>query len=144
MELREEPSKSSIYPAKPMAFASYDDEPPSYVNDLPHRARDQYPRTRARDDNWGNPSAVPLVYTPTSNRGLDFDSGIPSPERPLRPNRRDDLELGGDTRPPISQVSLPTTNRPARKSSGGKSAKNWLRNIRSPIGKLRLYDPLAY
>ena len=143
MELREEPrqfvesSLSYGYPTKPMAFASDDDEPPAYMNDLPHRGHDYPSRTRTRDGNWRNSPAIPSVYSPQSPqsvRGRDFD--IQTVELPLRPNRRDDQEFarGPST---ASQVFLPisTPNRPRRKSSGGNSSKNWFRNIRSPIGK---------
>lgn len=147
MELREEPrqlvtSTESIFPTKGMAFASdYDDEPPAYVTDFSVRGRDQPPRPRPRDGNGrshGLPHVV-SIYTPPPSRGRDFNSNPRTTEPPLRPNRRDDLESGGDGHWPTSQVMLPASAnnkpKPRRGSSGANSAKSWFKNIRSPIGE---------
>lgn len=138
IELREEPrqfivsSQSSVYPTKSMTFASDDDEPPAYINELPHRTRDQFSRTRSlRDNNWRNLNGVSL--------GRDHGLHVQTTEIPLRPNRRENPEFGRENTSPVSQVMLPipASNKPKRaKSSGGNSSKhNWLRNIKSPIGE---------
>jgi len=147
MELRQDPrqfvisTQSSMFPTKSKAFASDDDDPPAYVNDsLPPR-RDQYSRTRVRDGNGLNLLPVASVYSPPPSRGRDFAS-VRTTEVPLRPNRRDDIELGVENRSPTTQVLLPTSanHKPRRQgSSGGHSGKNWLRNIKSPIGEPHVY-----
>jgi len=142
MELRREPrhfitsTHSSTYPSKSMAFAS-DDDPPAYIND-PLR-RDYYSRTRARD---GGLSILPIasVYASSPSRMEELNPTVRTTEPPpLRPNRRDDNELGVDSRSPTTQVLLPiSANHKLSRhggSSGGFSGKNWLRNIKSPIGE---------
>lgn len=143
-EPRQEPrqfvtsTQSSMFPSKSMAFASDDDDPPAYITDSHPLRRDQHPRTRVRD---GNLLPVASVYTPPPSRGRDYNSNVRKtepPPPPLRPNRRGDMELGVDNRPPTSQVLLPISanHRPRRLgSSGGHSGKHWLRNIKSPIGE---------
>jgi len=143
MELREEPrqlvatSQSSAYPAKTAQFASDDDEPPAYMNDPPHRTRDQYSRTRGlQDGNWRGFSGTPF-YSPSPPRDRDLSPSIQiAAGMPLRPNRRDDTDFGREGLSLTSQVLLPVSanKRPSRsKSNGGSSTKHWLRNIKSPI-----------
>lgn len=147
MELREEPRhfitsyQSSMYPTKAMTFASDDDAPPAYANDLLPRAHDQYSRTHMpRDSSWRNPNTIRSVYSPPPSRNRDYNPHDPTAavaEVPLRPNRRADPEFGGEGLSPASQVPLPAAanNRPKRtKSSDKNSGKNWLKNFKSPIG----------
>ena len=147
IELREEPrqfivsSQSSDYPTKSMAFASDDDEPPAYINDLPHHTRDQFSRTRSQQDgDWRNLNAASPVYSLSPSLGCDRSLYAQTAEVPLRPNRRRDPEFGRENASPVSRVLLPVSasiKRPRRaKSSGGNSGKhNWLKNIKSPIGE---------
>ncbi|KAF9645884.1 hypothetical protein BDM02DRAFT_392008 [Thelephora ganbajun] len=151
VELREEPrqfivsSQSSVYPTKAMAFASDDDEPPAYINDLPRRTRDHYSRTRTpRDGTRRNLNGIPSVYSPPPSRGRDFgahaQTTTATTEIPLRPNRREDPEFGREEASPTSRVLLPVSanSKPKRtKSSAGNPAKNWLRNIKSPIDMIQ-------
>ena len=149
VELREEPrifiasSHSSMYPTKGMAFAFDEDEPPAYIGDHPTRSRDRYSRTHARDGSWRNLPPAPAVYSPPPPRGRDFNPNIQTTELPLRPNRRDDAEFGSENRSPISQVSLlpisATNGSTWVKGGGGSPGKNWLKNIKSPIGESRVY-----
>ena len=148
MELRQDPrqfitsTESSMFPSKAKAFASDDDDPPAYINDsLPPR-RDQYSRTRVLDGNRLNLLPVASIYSPPPSHGRDLASNVRTTEPPLRPNRRDDLELGVENRSPTTQVLLPTSaNHKSRRqgSSGGYSGKHWLRNIKSPIGEPHAY-----
>ncbi|KAF9785071.1 hypothetical protein BJ322DRAFT_1005807 [Thelephora terrestris] len=145
MDLREEPrryiaSQSSMSPMSPtspkaMVFTSEEDEPPLYFNNFPPRALDQPSLSRIdRDSNWRNFNRV-RSPSPSFSR----DSSPPpmmTKEIPLRPNRREDIEFGReDFYTP--QVLLSDTKPRRKKSSGGDSGKNWLKNIRSPIGELR-------
>lgn len=141
IELREEPRLLiTSHPTKAMVFASDDDEPPAYITDTPYRTRDQHPRVHApRGGNWRAVNGTPSVYSPPPSTGHDSSGQQTTKEIPLRPNRRESPELGRETFSPTSQVLLPASasNRPRRKkSSGGNSAKNWLKNIKSPIGEL--------
>jgi hypothetical protein len=128
-----------MYPTKAMTPASDDDEPAAYMNDLPIR----YSRTRARDANWRNPPTVRSGYSPPPSRGRDITPNFETTtEVPLRPNRRDDVELGMGGLSPRSQAFMPISaaNRPTRtKSTSGNSRKNWLKNIKSPIGEPQAY-----
>ena len=151
MEPREGPrqlivsSQSSVYPTKSVTFASDEDEPPAYVNDVPHRTRDQRSRTRSPwDGNWQTLSGVSPAHLPSSSLGRIGSSRVQTTaaEAPLRPNRRDDPEFGWEDTSPVSQVLLPISanNKLKRmKSSSGNSWKSgkhsWLRNIKSPIGE---------
>ena len=148
MELRQDPrqfitsTQSSMFPSKSKGFASEDDDPPAYINDsLPPR-RDQYSRTRVRDGNGLNLLPVASIYSTPPPRGREITSNVRTTELPLRPNRRDDIEVGVENRSPTSQVVLPiSANHKSRRqgSSGGYSGKNWLRNIKSPIGEPHAY-----
>lgn len=136
-------SQSSAYVTKVVPFASDDEEPPAYMTDFPLRPRDQHPRTRGlQDNNWRGFSVIPSVYSPPPSRHRDLSPNANTTrEMPLRPNRRDDIELGREGVTLTSQVLLPVSanNRPTRmRSTGGGSAKNWFKNIRSPIGKFRV------
>lgn len=160
MEPREEPrqlivsSQLSAYPTKSLTFASDEDEPPAYINDVPHRTRDQRSRTRLPwDSNWQTLSGVSPVHLPSSSLGRIGSSRVQTvaAEAPLRPNRREDLEFGWEDTSPISQVLLPASanNKLRRmKSSGGHSWKSgkhsWLRNIKSPIGESHCVSTLAW
>ena len=153
MELREEPrrfvpSQSSMSPLSPasptkaMTFVSDEDEPPAYIND--YRTRDQPSWMRVTSANsWRNFSGIPSVRSPSPTFSGEFSprqSTPPQKEMPLRPNRREDLEFGKEDISSPSQVLLPVfaSKKPTRKkSSGGNSGKNWLRNIKSPIGEPR-------
>jgi len=151
IELREEPrqfvtsSPSSVCPTKAMVFATEDDdEPPAYISDPPSRTRDRCSRVHVPlDGSWRNLNVVPSVYSPPPSRGRDFNSRAQTTtEVPLRPNRREDAEFGREGPTPTSQVLLSASanNRPTRaKSNGGNSLKNWLRNVKSPIGERRAY-----
>lgn len=153
MELREEPrqfvasSQSSVYPKSTGFTIDDDDEPPAYINDPPLRTRDQYPRTRSlRDESWRNLNGVSSISSPSCDHSSNARV-VATAEAPLRPNRREDSEFGRENIPPISQVLLPiSANKKLTrtKSSGGNSAKNWLRNIKSPIGELRVYSYLTF
>lgn len=155
-ELREEPrqfiasSHSSMYPAKAMVFSSDEDEPPAYINDLPYRIRDQYPRTRSpQDGSWRNLNGIHSVYSPLPSVGRDSSlqqstSTSPPPpppkEIPLIPNRREDTEFGRGQFRPTSQVLSPVSanNRPmGKRNPGGNSGKHWLKNIKSPIDMMQ-------
>ena len=131
-----------MFPAKSKPFAPDEDDPPAYINDsLPPR-RDQYSRTRVRDGNGLNLLPIASIYSPPPSRGRDLTSSIRTTDPPLRPNRRDDIEVGVENRSPTSQVLLPiSANHKARRqgSSGGYSGKNWLRNFKSPIGEPHAY-----
>ena len=153
MELREEPRQFvgshmsmsvmspvtpiSPIPTKAMTFASEEDYP-VYIHDLPYRVRDQNSRALApRDNNWRNFGGI-RSSSPKSSPSFSRDSSPPpTKETPLRPNRREDVEFGRGDPFPTSHVLLPSSvnDKVARKkSSGGKSGKIWLKNIRSPIG----------
>ena len=149
MELRQDPrqfitsTQSSMFPAKAKGFASDDDDPPAYINDSFPPRRDQYSRTRVRDGNGLGLLPVASIYSPPPSHGRDPTSTIRTTEPPLRPNRRDDIELGVENRSPTSQVLLPiSANHKSRRlgSSGGNSSKNWLRNFKSPIGEHHAYS----
>jgi len=150
MELREEPrryirSQSSIMsplspvsPTKAMTFASEEEEePPAYIND--YRTRNQPPWTRVtRDNSWRNLNEIPSVRSPSPALSSEFSP--PQKEMPLRPNRREDVEFGKEDISSPSQVLLPVfvSKKPTRKkSSGGNSAKSWLKNIKSPIDMMQ-------
>jgi hypothetical protein len=141
IELREEPRLLiASHPTKALVFASDDDEPPAYINDTPYRTRDQHPRAHVpRGGNWRAVNGTPSVYSPPPSTGHDSNGQqATTKEIPLIPNRRETSELGREAFSPTSQVLLPASasNRPRRKkSSGGNSAKNWLKNIKSPIGE---------
>jgi len=129
-----------------MAFASKEEEeePPAYISDPPFRTRDKYSRTHVqRNASWRNLNVVPSVYSPPPDRGRDFSPRVQTTaEAPLRPNRREDAEFGRDGPSPTSRVLLPASanNGPTRvKSTGGNSVRNWLRNVKSPIGGCRAY-----
>lgn len=155
MELREEPrrfvaSQSSMTPLSPvspnkaMTFASDEDEPPAYLND--YRTRDQPSWKRVtRGSSWRNFGGIQSVRSPSPTFSSDFSprqTTPPQKEMPLRPNRREDVEFVKEDVSSPSQVLLPifTGGKPMRKkSSGGSSAKSWLKNIKSPIGEPRPY-----
>ena len=125
-----------------MTFASEEDEPPAYINE--HRSRHQSSWTRVtRADSWRHFRGIPSVRSPSPTFSGDFSPQQTTPplkEMPLRPNRRQDVEFGKEDVASPSQVLLPAfiSKKPTRKkSSGGNSAKSWLKNIKSPIGEPR-------
>ena len=149
IELREDPrefvvsSQSSMFPSKSAGLASDDDEPPAYINELPLRTRDQFPRVRSpRESTWRSLNVAPSVYSPPPSLGHGYGSSgqTATPDIPLRPNRRENSEFGRENFSLVSQVLLPASanSRPRRqKSSDGTSIKHWLKNIKSPIGESR-------
>ena len=151
MELREEPrqfitsTKSSVFSPKSAGLASDDDEPPAYINDLPLRTRDQFPQARSPlEGNWQSLNMAASVYSPTHSLGQGYSSHghTGAAEIPLRPNRREDSEFWRENFSLPSQVLLPASanSGPKRqKSSDGTSIKNWLMNVKSPIGEPRVF-----
>ena len=135
---------SPVSPNKAMTFASDEDEPPAYLND--YRTRDQPSWKRVtRGSSWRNFGGIQSVRSPSPTFSSDFSprqTTPPQKEMPLRPNRREDVEFVKEDVSSPSQVLLPifTGGKPMRKkSSGGSSAKSWLKNIKSPIGEPRPY-----
>lgn len=150
MELREDPrefivsSQSSMFPSKSAGLASDDDEPPAYINELPLRTRDQFPRVRSpREGTWRSLNVAPSDCSPPPaiGRANGSHGQTVTADTPLRPNRKENSEFGRENVSLVSQVFLPASanNRSRRqKSSDGTSTKHWLKNIKSPIGEPRV------